>query len=49
MQAALVTGAHPGKEELSTEFTSSRFVYAAVGFHVLCRTYLYHQVFATTV
>jgi len=49
MQAALVTGAHPGKEEKSTEFTSSRFVYEAVGFQLLCRTYLYHKVFATAV
>ena len=48
MQAALVTGAHPGKEEQSTEFTSSRFVYEAVGFQLLCRTYLYHKSFATT-
>jgi GNAT superfamily N-acetyltransferase len=49
MQAALVTGDHPGKEEESTEFTSSRFVYEAVGFQLLCRTYLYHKVFATTI
>jgi mycothiol synthase len=49
MQAALVTGEHPGNEEKSTEFTSSRFVYESVGFQLLCRTYLYHKVFATTV
>ena len=49
MQAALVTGPHPGKEEESTAFTSSRFVYEAVGFQLLCRTGLYHKVFATTI
>lgn len=49
MQAALVIGAHPGKEEKSTEFTSSRFVYEAVGFQLLCRTHVYHKVFATTI
>jgi GNAT superfamily N-acetyltransferase len=48
MQAALVIGEHPGTEEKSTEFTSSRFVYEAVGFQVLCRTHLYHKVYATT-
>jgi mycothiol synthase len=47
MQAALVIGAHPGKEENSTEFTSSRFVYEAVGFQLLRRIYTYHKVFAT--
>jgi mycothiol synthase len=49
MQAALVTGDHPGTEEKNTEFTSSRFVYEAVGFQLLCRTYLYHNVIATTI
>ncbi|MDQ2713301.1 MAG: GNAT family N-acetyltransferase [Chloroflexota bacterium] len=49
MQAALVIGTHPGKEEKSTEFTSSRFVYEAVGFQLLRRTYTYHKVFATAV
>lgn len=47
MQAALVIGVHPGKEENSTEFTSSRFVYEAVGFQLLRRIYTYHKVFAT--
>lgn len=47
MRAALVIGAHPGNEENSTEFTSSRFVYEAVGFQLLRRTYIYHKVFAT--
>lgn len=49
MRAALVIGAHPGPEEKSTEFTSSRFVYESVGFQLLCRTYVYHKVFATTI
>ena len=49
MRAALVTGDHPGQEEKSTAFTSSRFVYEAVGFQLLCRTHLYHKVFATTI
>jgi GNAT superfamily N-acetyltransferase len=49
MQAALVIGAHPGPEEKSTEFTSSRFVYDATGFQLLCRTSLYRKVFATTI
>ena len=49
MQAALVIGAHPGKEEKSTEFTSSRFVYEAVGFQLLRRIYTYQKVFATAV
>jgi len=49
IQVALVIGAHPGKEEKSTEFTSSRFVYEAVGFQLLRRLYTYHKVFATTV
>jgi len=49
MQVALVIGAHPGKEEKSTAFTSSRFVYEAVGFQLLRRIYTYHKVFATTV
>jgi len=47
MQTALVIGTHPGKEENSTEFTSSRFVYEAVGFQLLRRIYTYHKVFAT--
>lgn len=47
MQAALVIGAHPGNEETSTEFTSSRFVYEAVGFQLLRRIYTYHKVFPT--
>jgi GNAT superfamily N-acetyltransferase len=45
MQTALVIGAHPGTEDESTEFTSSRFVFEAVGFQVACRTYVYHKVF----
>jgi mycothiol synthase len=49
MRTALVIGAHPGKEEKSTEFTSSRFVYEAVGFQLLRRTYRYRKVFATFV
>lgn len=49
IQAALVIGAHPGKEENSTEFTSSRFVYEAVGFQLLRRIYTYHKVFATAI
>jgi mycothiol synthase len=49
MQAALVIGRHPGKEENSTEFTSSRFVYEAVGFQLLRRIYTYHKVFATAI
>lgn len=46
MQAALVTGAHPGDEAKSSEFTSSRFVYEAVGFQLLRRTYTYSKVFS---
>lgn len=46
MQAALVTGAHPGNEEKSSEFTSSRFVYEAVGFQLIRRTYMYRKLFA---
>jgi len=49
MQAALVLAVHPGKEENSTEFTSSRFVFEAVGFQLLRRIYRYHKVFATAV
>ena len=49
MQAALVTGAHPGNEEKSSEFTSSRFVYEAVGFQLLRRIYIYHKVLAASV
>jgi mycothiol synthase len=49
MRAALVKGAHPGREEKNTEFTSSRFIYEAVGFQLLCRTYVYHKVFATAI
>ncbi|MBA2676924.1 MAG: GNAT family N-acetyltransferase [Ktedonobacteraceae bacterium] len=49
MQAALVIGTHPGKEEKNTEFTSSRFVYEAVGFRLLHRMYTYHKVVATAV
>ncbi len=41
MQAALVIGVHPGKEGKSTEFTSSRFVYEAVGFQWLHRISTY--------
>jgi GNAT superfamily N-acetyltransferase len=48
MEAALVVGEHPGTEEQNTEFTSSRFVYEAVGFQLLCRTSLYHKMYATT-
>lgn len=43
MQAALVTGAHPGDEKKSSEFTSSRFVYEAVGFQLLRHTYTYRK------
>lgn len=49
MQAALVLGAHPGEEEKSTEFTSSRFVYEAVGFQLLRRIYTYHKIFDTAI
>jgi GNAT superfamily N-acetyltransferase len=49
MQAALVAAIHPGNEEKNTEFTSSRFVFEAVGFQLLGRAYMYHKVFATTV
>ncbi len=46
MQTALVIGVHPGKEENNTEFTSSRFVYEAVGFQLQRRIYTYHKAFA---
>ena len=49
MQAALVIGVHPGNEEKSSEFTSSRFVYEAVGFQLLRRIYIYHKVLAASV
>lgn len=49
MQAAIVLGVHPGKEENSTEFTSSRLVFESVGFQLQCRLYRYHKVFATAV
>jgi GNAT superfamily N-acetyltransferase len=49
MQTALVIGVHPGQEEKSTAFTSSRFVYEATGFHLLRRIYTYHKVFTTAV
>src|SRR5258706_14539858 len=40
MQAALVAGAHPGKEEKRTELTSSRCVYETVDVTLLCLTSL---------
>jgi len=49
MQTAQVIGPHPGNEEKTTEFTSSRFVYEAVGFQLLCRTYVYRKLFTTAV
>jgi GNAT superfamily N-acetyltransferase len=43
MQAALVTGIHPGDEAKNTEFSSSRYVYEAVGFELLRKTYTYSK------
>lgn len=47
MHTALVLGRHPGQEEKSTAFTSSRFVYEATGFRLLRRIYTYHKAFPT--
>lgn len=49
MQAAVVLAVHPGKEENSTEFTSSRFVFEGVGFQLQRRIYRYRKIFTTVV